>query len=109
MKKRIAKQAKTFALVTVTAFTLIGCGGSGENWGIDHGSEVEISHGPLDANSGKYRCNIEDATLVKQGGIVRPLTENTQLRVWHYQNSEEYVCTLQGQAVLKQPVAGEKS
>jgi hypothetical protein len=44
--------------------------------------------------------------LVKQGGIVRPLTEDTQLRVWHYQNSEEYVCTLQGQAVLKQPVEG---
>jgi hypothetical protein len=106
MKKRIAKQTKIFALATMSAIALIGCGGSGENWGIDHGSEVEVSHGPLDANTGKYRCNIEDATLVKAGGIVRPLTEDTQLRVWHYQNSEEYVCTLQGQAVLKQAVEG---
>jgi hypothetical protein len=37
------------------------------------------------------------------------LTEDTQLRVWHYQNSEEYVCTLQGQALIKQPVAGGQS
>jgi hypothetical protein len=106
MKKRISKQTKIFALVTMSAIALIGCGGSDENWGIDHASEVEVSHGPLDANTGKYRCKIEDAMLVKQGGIVRPLTEDTQLRVWHYQNSEEYVCTLQGQAVLKQPVEG---
>ena len=106
MKKIISKQTKIFALVTVTAFTLIGCGGSDENWGIDHGSEIEVSHGPLDAATGKYRCTLADADLVKPGGVVRPLTEDTQLRVWHYQNSEEYVCTLQGQAVLKQPVEG---
>jgi len=109
MKKRISKQTKVFALVFVSAVTLIGCGGSDDKWGIDHGSEIEVSHGPLDANSGKYRCKIEDATLVKQGGIVRPLTKDTQLRVWHYQNSEEYVCTLRGQALVKQPVKGAKS
>ena len=103
----IYKQTKTLALVTAIAFTLIGCGGgSGENWGIDHGSEVEVSHGPLDPATGKYRCTLADADLVKPGGVVRPLTDDTQLRVWHYQNSEEYVCTLQGQAVLKQPVKG---
>jgi len=107
--KNIFKNTKLFSLMTIPAIILIGCGGSDENWGIDHASEIEVSHGPLDAKSGKYRCKIEDATLVKQGGIVRPLTKDTQLRVWHYQNSEEYVCTLQGQAVLKQPVEGGKS
>jgi len=104
--KNLFKKTKLFSLITVTAFTLIGCGSGGTNWGIDHGSEVEVSHGPLDAATGKYRCNKEDATLVKPGGVVRPLTKDTQLRVWHYQNSEEYVCTLQGQAVLKQPAQG---
>ena len=108
MKKTIiSKQTKSLALMAITAFTLIGCGGgSGENWGIDHGSEVEVSHGPLDAATGKYRCTLADADLVKPGGVVRPLTDDTQLRVWHYQNSEEYVCTLQGQALLTQPVEG---
>jgi len=104
--KNVFKKTKLFSLITLTAFTLIGCGGGGSNWGIDHGSEVEISHGPLDAATGKYRCTLADADLVKPGGVVRPLTDDTQLRVWHYQNSEEYVCTLQGQAVLKQPVKG---
>ena len=106
MKKIISKQTKTFALVTVAALTLIGCGGSGENWGIDHGSEVEVSHGPLDAATGKYRCTLADASLVETGGVVTPLTDDTEIRVWHFQNSEEYVCTLQGQAVLKQAVQG---
>lgn len=103
----ISKEIKVLVLVTATAFTLIGCGGgSGKHWGIDHGAEIEVSHGPLDAVSKKYRCTLEDADLVKPGGVVRPLTEDTQLRVWHFQNSEEYVCTLQGQAVLKQPKEG---
>jgi len=99
---RNVKQIKLLSMVSFAAFILAGCGGGGTNWGIDHGVEVEVSHGPLDAAIGKYRCEIADATLVKQGGIVRPLTDDTQIRVWHYQNSEEYVCTLQGQAILKE-------
>ena len=105
MKKRIAKQTKLLSLATIATFIQVGCGGEGTNWGIDHGVEVEVSHGPMQAD-GNFRCNLEDATLVKSGGIVKPLAEGTQVRVWHFQNSEEYVCTLKGQATVKQPVEG---
>jgi len=104
--KNLIKQTKLLSLVAVAAFTLIGCGGSQTHWGIDHGAEVAVTHGPLDAVTGQYRCNLEDATLVKSGGIVRPESDDAQLRVWHFQNSEEYVCVLKGQAFLKQPVEG---
>jgi hypothetical protein len=105
--KNLFKKTKIFGLITITTFALIGCGGSGGgDWGIDHGSEIEVSHGPFNTATGKYRCTLEDATLVKPGGVVRSVAKDTELRVWHYQNSEEYVCTLQGQAVLKQPVGG---
>lgn len=99
---------KSTLFLSISAFALIGCGGGGTNWGIDHGTEIEVSHGPLDPNTGLYRCEIADATLVEQGGVVRPLSDDTQLRVWHFQNSEEYVCTLKGQAVVQQPATGGK-
>jgi len=105
MKTYIRKNSRLLTLLAILPFTLIGCGGGGTNWGIDHGTEIEVSHGPLNPNTGLYRCDLSDATLVEQGGVVRPLTDDTQLRVWHFQNSEEYVCTLKGQAVIKQPVA----
>jgi hypothetical protein len=88
------------------AFTLIGCGSGGENWGIDAASEIEISHGELDASTGLYKCTLDDATLVDPGSVVRPIVEDTQVRVWHFQNSQEYVCVLKGQALLKKPVEG---
>ena len=99
------KQLRLLSIVSLAAFTLVGCGSGGTNWGIDHGSEVEISHGPVQAD-GNFRCTLEDAALVKPGGIVKPLVEGTQIRVWHFQNSEEYVCTLKGQATVKQPEVG---
>ncbi len=92
-------------LITTVLFALSGCGG-GTEWGIDHGTEMEVTHGPLDAETGLYRCTIDDAILVEAGESVRPLTEDTQIRVWHYQNSEEYVCTLKGQAVMSQSSEG---
>jgi len=104
----IKKSAKILALISVVSFMLSGCGD--DNWGIDNCSaletaqDIELSHGPFDPNTKKYRCNIEDATLIKSGGVVKPMTDDTQIRIWHYQNSEEYVCLLQGKAVVKQPV-----
>jgi hypothetical protein len=84
--------------LAAAALILSGCGGS--EWGIDHGQEVEVSHGPLDEKTGLYRCTIDDATLVEAGSVVRPIEEGTQIRVWHYQNSEEYVCVLKGMAAM---------
>ncbi|MCF6245346.1 MAG: hypothetical protein L3J43_09950 [Sulfurovum sp.] len=104
----IHKPIQTLAAVSVVAFTLLGCGGE-SNWGIDGKGTQEVAHGPLQSD-GKYRCDLGDASLVKSGGVVTPLTSDTQVRVWHFQNSEEYVCTLQGQASIEEPkVAGEKS
>ena len=91
---------KSFALIAVSLLALTGCGN--DNWGIDHqGAEVELSHGPVQAD-GRYRCDIDkgDATLVKPGEVIKPKTEDTEIRTWHYQNSDEYVCTLKGKAVI---------
>ena len=93
------------ALAMVAIFALSGCGGA-EEWGIDNIKEVELTHGPLNADTGLYRCTMDDAMLVKAGESVRPMTEDTQVRVWHYQNSQEYACTLKGQAVVVQPIKG---
>lgn len=99
------KKIVPFSLMMAALFALSGCGDS-EVWGIDHVEEIEVTHGPLNAETGLYRCNVEDAMLVEAGEVVRPLTDDTQLRVWHYQNSQEYVCTLKGQAVKSQPTKG---
>ena len=101
----VYRKIAPLALVSVALLALSGCGES-EEWGVDHAVEVEISHGPLDEKTGLYRCTLEDATLVEAGEKVRPLTEDTQMRVWHYQNSQEYVCTLKGQAVKSQSLKG---
>jgi len=87
------KSAKVLALASIVSLILIGCGGSK--------SEIEISHGPLDDFTKEYRCNIEDATIINAGELVRPLLKDTKLKIWHYQNSEEYACVLKGQAVVR--------
>jgi len=105
---------KSVATATVAFFILAGCGGggsgvdsngkksSGDNWGIDHpGPQREITHGPLQKD-GKYRCDIDkgDAIKINSGEKVRKLVDGTEIRIWHYQNSEEYVCLLKGKAVI---------
>ena len=98
MKRKISIILAT--AIAAVAFT--GCSGGKDKWGIDHdAATATVSHGPRLAN-GDYRCNIEDgdAMLVKAGQRVKPLTKDTRLRVWHYQNSDEYVCLLRGKAVI---------
>ena len=91
----IKKSAKVLALTSIVSLILIGCGGNGGN------SDIEISHGPLDDFTKEYRCNMEDATIINAGELVRPLVKDTKLKIWHYQNSEEYACVLKGQAVVR--------
>ena len=90
----------------IAAFMVVGCGSSSDKWGIDNSTEVEVSHGPLDKDTGLYRCEFEDATLVQADSVVRPITDDTKIRVWHYQDTQKYVCTLKGQAVLAQTTKG---
>lgn len=98
MKRKIFITLAT--AITVVVFT--GCSGGKDILGAENNvTTADISHGPK-LDNGNYRCNIEegDATLVQAGQRVKPLTKDTRLRVWHYQNSEEYVCVLRGKAVL---------
>ena len=96
------KNRKLLTFLAILSFTLIGCGGGGTNWGIDHADALPVPVCDTAASDG----GLSTATLVEQGGIVRPLTDDTQVRVWHFQNSEEFVCTLQGEAVVEQPATG---
>jgi len=90
------------ALLAIAAVTLLsGCGGNSDHWGIDHPDATLVTHGPYDENLGHYRCTIDDAILVKAGQTITPIQDDTHLRVWHYQNSQEYVCTLQGEAIIQ--------
>jgi len=99
----VVKGLKILALTSVASI-LIGCTGGGrstdDHWGIDNTKEIAVTHGPLESN-GLYRCTKNDATLVKPGGIVHPVTKGTKLRLWHYKNSKEYVCVLKGKAVIR--------
>jgi len=88
------KSVKVLALASIVSLILIGCSGGKK-------SEIEISHGPLDNFTKEYRCNMEDATIINAGELVRPLLKDTKLKIWHYQNSEEYACVLKGQAVVR--------
>ena len=93
---------KSTLFLSISAFALIGCGGGGSNWGIDHGDGLSVAVCDTAASDG----GLSSATLVEQGGTVTPLTDDTQVRVWHFQNSDEYVCTLQGEAVIQQSATG---
>jgi len=98
------KYLKTVSII-LAGLALAGCSdkGGSEKWGIDHeGPEKKVSHGPMQPN-GKYRCDYDkgDATKLAPGQEVKPLTKDTQIRVWHFQNSDEYICLLQGDAVIR--------
>jgi len=98
MKRKISIILAT--AITAVAFT--GCTGGKDKWGIDHDAAVgEVSHGPK-LDNGDFRCDMDkgDAILIKQGQRVKPLTKDTRLRVWHYQNSQEYACVLRGKATI---------
>jgi hypothetical protein len=38
---------------------------------------------------------------VSNGAKVTPMTDDTLLRVWHYQKEDKYICTLKGQAIVE--------
>jgi len=78
-----------------------GCGKK-DNWGVNQNVETAyVTHGPK-LDNGNYRCSMEkgDATLIQAGQRVKPLSDNTRLKIWHYQNSDEYVCVVRGEAIL---------
>ena len=102
------KTVKMLLLSSSALLLLVGCGSGTDssNWGIDNGKEIELSHGPLNAETGLYRCELDDAMLIEPQSVVTPLDEDTQLRVWHFKNSDEYACTLKGKAMVTQSVEG---
>ena len=101
MKRKISIILTT----AIAAVVFSGCNGKGKmeiEQPIEQPVKAKsVSHGPKQDN-GNYRCDIDkgDATLIKPGQSVKPLTKDTRLRVWHYQNSDEYICLLKGEAVV---------
>jgi hypothetical protein len=102
------KSLKMLGLSSSFILLLAGCGSSDSNWGIDNSSELVVTHGPLDSETGLYRCELEDALLVKPFSIIEPQSDDTQLRVWHFKNSDEYACVLKGEAIVKVGTNGEE-
>ncbi len=109
----MARELKIAALIAAASILFTGCsGGKGKEALKQTAQKVqkEVPHGPLQPD-GKYRCDINkgDAIKVNPKQEAKPLTEDTQIRIWHYQNGDKYICLLQGKAVLEEISAEDNS
>ena len=81
--------------VLVIIATFSSCGGGGDpTWGIDQKPDkfVPVCDGDVDTTT--------NAISVKAGQTVRKVITPTVVRIWHYQNGEKKICTVQGKAVI---------
>jgi outer membrane lipopolysaccharide assembly protein LptE/RlpB len=91
-------------LSTSVVLFLSACGGGKkENWGIDYQRNgVPIAKC---VNNSQDAADAQ-ATVVPAGSTVSKSSQDTVVRVWHFQNSTEAVCVVSGEALL---VAGGQS
>jgi len=87
------------ALITIT-----GCGNN-SHWGIDGNVTQDVKSLSI---TDIPRCNIEALDAVEAGAIelssnssIKKTEENTELRIWHFENSNKAVCILKGQAIIE--------
>jgi len=101
----ISKRVKIIKVVLILVnIMFMGCSDKGydNKLGIDNEAiEKNVTHGPMQSN-GKYRCDFDkgDAIKLAPGEEVKPLTKDTQIRIWHFQNSDKYICLLLGDAII---------
>lgn len=80
-------------LIVSTAFFLSACGnGNGNNKWLDNTDSVAIPSCGADSSENSIILNIEDKVI--------PLTEDTSVRIWYYENSDKVVCVVEGEAVV---------
>ncbi len=96
--KKLYKNSLVVIGSLAVVLLLSNCGGDSNNWGIDHSDLPQY-------NSDLPQCNedIQDtssAVKVVAGSIVTPLTDDTTLRVWHYENNDKLVCVITGEASI---------
>jgi len=89
MKKVITNIIK-LTTVTSMALFLSACSGKG-NGGIDTSFVPECGEDIRDTSA---------SIKVPAGTTVKAEEEGTTLRVWHYSNSDELICTLTGSASI---------
>ena len=73
-----------------------GLGGGISTWGIDQksGKPIPVCNGD--------QTTTANAILVQAGQEIEKLMSNTVLRIWHYQNGDKKVCTVQGEAIINE-------
>jgi hypothetical protein len=86
------KQMMKWTLLVAAMYLLSGCGGKGG------GSAVSANFVPQCAGDAQ---DSSSAVSVPAGTVVKATEPDTQIRVWHYSNSDKKVCVIQGKAVIE--------
>jgi len=89
---KVTSNTKKILVTTVMALLFSGCGSSGEATGYNK-SLSYCENNSSDAVTAK-------AMLIPANSMIRKSSENTLLRVWHFQNSDEAACVLSGSAEI---------
>ena len=74
-------------LIIVSVFLLSACSGGGSNSEIKNQKDV-------------VRCDTNTITILKKGDKVTALTDDTEVRVKHLEDSSKSACVLKGEAVV---------
>lgn len=88
--KKLYKNSLIVLGSLIAVILLNSCKGN-TNWGIDHGGLPQCSADSRDSSS---------AMKIETGSVLKPLTSDTTLRVWHYENGDKLVCVMTGEASM---------
>jgi hypothetical protein len=94
----ILSRILSISLSTIIVLSFNSCGSTEDtNWGIDH--EIETSKQLPVCNGDKNSTT--NAMKVYENQEIENLSDDTYIRIWHYQNGDKLVCTVTGKAVIK--------
>ena len=80
---------KTLLLLTITLIF----NACNEELGIDNDLAIPQCSSDIKDKSASLK--------ILRKSVVKPLVEGTKVRVWHYDSSSKFVCTISGKAVIK--------
>ena len=95
---------KEIIITGLALITITGCGND-SHWGIDGNVTQDVKSLSV---TDIPKCNIEALDAVEAGAIelapnsiIKRIEANTELRIWHFENSNKAICILKGQAIIE--------
>ena len=100
--KTITTNTKNILLVTTLALFLSACGGNSDDNNSNADAETTATTNKIieACQNNSKDAILAKATVIPASSTVKKSTVNTILRVWHFQNSAEAVCVVQGSAEI---------